>query len=674
MPNALEKVVFNIPFDRIGSKDVLPAVDSLLRQCQKSVDAVKSAEPTYDGTLDALERATETIEFAMGVVDHLESVATTDALRAAYNEARPKVSAFFSSLSMDEVLFNAIKRFSETAEAQSLSATQARFLKKTLTDFRRNGVELPADKKKQMAAVDVELSELTTKFSQNTLDETNAFQLIITEEDKLSGLPDSAIAAAKDSAEKKGVNGWRFTLHAPSLMPLLTYLDDRVIREKVWRAYNTRATSGDKDNRSVLLKILELRAKRAALLGYKDFSDLVLEDRMAKTGAAAAEFVANLRKKTVSAFERENAELQTFAKEQQGNAAHELRTWDIGYYAEKQRKALFDFDEEELRPYFELESVLKGMFSIVQSLYNIRIVDWETPTWHDDVRTYAVEDADGIRLAAFYADFFPREDKRGGAWMNHLITGEKQTDGSRSPHLGLICTNANPPVGDKPALLTHRDVETLFHEFGHLLHHCLTTVEVRSLAGVNVAWDFVELPSQIMENWCWEREALDRFAKHYETGEPIPDVLFDKMLRARTYRAANAQMRQLGFSSMDLALHREYDEEKDGDVMQFARGILQTFSSTELPKDYGMVAGFGHLFSSPTGYAAGYYSYKWAEVLDADAFGRFKSEGIVNPEVGQAFREAILSKGDSEDPADLYRAFMGRDPKLDALLERAGLA
>ena len=674
MSNPLTTVSLQIPFDQIGAKHVRPAVDELLQQCQLRVDAIKSGHSTYDGTLGALEAATEVLEFAMGVVDHLESVATTDELRDVYNKARPKVSAFFSSLSMDEELYNAIKRFSQTDEAKKLGPTKTRFLKKSLDDFRRSGVELPPEQKEELAAVDVKLTELTTTFSQNTLDETNAFELVITDESQLAGLPTSAIDAAKANASQKGVDGWRFTLHAPSLTPLLTYLDDRSIRHKVWTAYNTRATSGSKDNRDVLLQILNLRSKRAALLGYEDFSDLVLEDRMAKNGSAANEFVVGLYQKTLATFERENSELQAFRKSIEGDSAPKLETWDIGYYAEKQRKALFDFDEEELRPYFELESLLGGLFSIVQSLYDIRIVEWQTPVWHEDVRSYAIQDAEGTMLAAFYADFFPREDKRGGAWMNHFITGTPTPGGGRSPHLGLICTNANPPIGDKPALLTHRDVETLFHEFGHLLHHCLTTVDVRSLAGVNVAWDFVELPSQIMENWCWEREALDRFAKHYETQEPIPDTLFTKMLRARTYRAANAQMRQLGFSAMDLSLHREFNAARDGDVMHYARDILQRYASTSLPTTYGMVAAFGHLFSSPTGYAAGYYSYKWAEVLDADAFGRFKSEGIVNPIVGQEFREKILSKGDSEDPAQLYRAFMGRDPKIDALLERAGLA
>jgi oligopeptidase A len=370
---------------------------------------------------------------------------------------------------------------------------------------------------------------------------------------------------------------------------------------------------------------------------------------------------------------RSNEALQRYRHELEGPSAPKLEPWDVAYYAEKQRQAHYDFNEEELRPYFPLDRVLTGLFATAEALYGIRIVEREAANWDSEVRSYAIEGRDGRMLAAFYVDLFPRENKRGGAWMNGLVSAAyDETD--PQPHLGLFCANVNPPVGGKPALLTHREVETLFHEFGHLLHHCLSRVSVRSLAGTNVAWDFVELPSQIMENWCWERSGLDLFAEHFETGDPIPDALYDKMIRARTYRAANAQMRQLGFATVDLALHRDFDGGRDGDVMAYGRALLQTHSPVELPDDYAMLAGFSHIFAHPVGYAAGYYSYKWAEVLDADAFTRFKKEGVTNPKVGRAFRESILSKGNSQDPAKLYRDFMGRDPRLEPLLERAGLA
>ncbi|MEM7137624.1 MAG: M3 family metallopeptidase [Myxococcota bacterium] len=673
MHNPLIQLGFDIPFDTIEAKHVEPAVDALLASAGEAIRAIIEQEGprTYHNTLRALEDATEKLELAMTVVGHLESVATTEALRAAYNVARPKTSAFWSELAMNDRLFAAIKSFAATGEAKALGPTEARFLEKTLDDFRRSGAELDPDGKQKLQEIEVTLTKLTTQFSQNVLDETNAFELVIDEEAKLAGLPESAKAAAAENAKHKGLTGWRFTLQAPSLIPLLTYLDDAGIREHVWRAFNTRATSAPHDNRALIEKILELRADKARLLGYADFADLVTEDRMAKTGAAAAAFIDDLRNKTETAFSRENEALEAYRQRLEGSGATALAPWDVAYYAEKQRLAEYDFDEEELRPYFPLDRVLEGLFATAERLYEIRIAEREAATWDDAVKTYAIEDANGEMFAAFYADLFPRENKRGGAWMNGLISAATH-GGTSAPQLGLFCANVNPPVGGKPALLTHREVETLFHEFGHLLHHCFSRVSVRSLAGANVSWDFVELPSQIMENWCWERSGLDLFAAHYETGARIPDDLYEKMVRARTYRAANAQMRQLGFAATDLALHRRYTP-GDTNAMRFGREILQAHSATPLPDDYAMLAGFGHIFAHPVGYAAGYYSYKWAEVLDADAFTRFKREGVVNPAVGRAFRDTILAKGNSEDPETLYEAFMGRGPSLEPLLERAGL-
>ncbi len=674
MANPLIQLGFEIPFDQIEAAHVEPAIEALLAESSAAVDAiVASKKPrTYANTLGALEAATEMLERASTVVGHLESVATNDALRAAYNITHPKVSAFWSELAMNDALYDAVRAFSKTDEAKALPPTEARFLQKTLDDFRRHGAELAADDKAKLRAIEVELTKLTTQFSQNVLDETNAFEMLITDEAKLAGLPESAKEAAAENAKAKGAEGWRFTLHAPSMIPVLTYLDDGPIREQVWRAYNGRAVSGLRDNRPIITRILELRRAKAELLGYADFSELVTEDRMAKTGATARAFIEDLRRRTMDAFERENQQLQAFRIEIEGDSAPPLEPWDLAYYAEKQRQAKYDFNEEELRPYFPLDRVLGGLFSTAEALYEIEIVEREAATWDPEVKAYSIRERDGTLIAAFYVDLFPRENKRGGAWMNSLISAAYRDEDPR-PHLGLFCANVNPPVGEKPALLTHLEVETLFHEFGHLLHHCFSRVTVRSLAGTNVAWDFVELPSQIMENWCWERMGLDLFAAHYETGERIPEALYEKMVRARTYRAANAQMRQLGFSAVDLALHQDYRPDADGDVMAYAREIIQGYSPTTLPDDYAMLAGFSHVFAHPVGYAAGYYSYKWAEVLDADAFTRFKQEGIANPKVGRAFRNTILSKGNSEEPEKLYRDFMGRGPELGPLLERAGL-
>jgi oligopeptidase A len=673
MTNPLIQLDFDVPFDQIGAAHVEPAVDALLASSKSAVDAVieDSTPRTFASTLGALEDATEQLELAMTVIDHLESVATTDALREAYNATRPKVSAFWSELAMDDGLYQAVRVFAKTEEAKSLPPTEARFLKKTLDDFRRHGAELGPDDKAKLKTIEVELTKLTTEFSQNVLDETNAFELLVTEEAKLEGLPNTAILAAAENARAKDLQGWRFTLQAPSMIPLLTYLDDAGIREQVWRAYNTRAVAGSRDNRPIIERVLELRGAKAKLLGYADFSDLVTEDRMAKTGSKARAFIDDLREKTRAAFDRENDALMEYRRKIEGADANPIQPWDVAYYAEKQRQDEYDFNEEELRPYFPLDGVLDGLFATAQALYDIRIVEREAATWDDAVKTYAIED-DGTMIAAFYVDLFPRENKRGGAWMNGLIAAAYRPNHA-SPHLGLFCANVNPPVGGKPALLTHLEVETLFHEFGHLLHHCFSRVSVRSLAGTNVAWDFVELPSQIMENWCWERSGLELFATHYETGEPIPEALYAKMIRARTYRAANAQMRQLGLATVDLALHRDYEPGSGADVMAYARDILQAHSASELPSDYSMLASFGHIFAHPVGYAAGYYSYKWAEVLDADAFTRFKKEGITSSAVGRAFRNTILARGNSEEPAKLYEEFMGRGPELEPLLERAGL-
>jgi oligopeptidase A len=420
----------------------------------------------------------------------------------------------------------------------------------------------------------------------------------------------------------------------------------------------------------VIARILELRKQKAQLLGFKDFADLVLDDRMAKKGADAQKFINELTEKTINAFERENAELLAFRRELEGPNADELRPWDIAYYAEKLLKARYELDEEELRAYFPAERALDGAFRLAEQLYGVKLEPiTNLPTWDPEVRSYRLNDENGVELGVFYVDLYPRENKRGGAWMHGLVASVPPT-----PNLAVFCLNASPPAGGKPSLLLHRDVETLFHEFGHLLHHCLSRVSVRSLAGTRVAQDFVELPSQIMENWCSERDALNLFARHFETNASIPDVLLERLRRVRTFRAANGQMRQLGFASVDLALHIDYDATKDGDVMSYARDVMSKFSTTQLPDDYAMLASFSHLFGHPIGYAAGYYSYKWAEVLDADAFSRFKAEGVLNPKVGREFRDRVLSQGDSSDPMDLFVAFMGRKPRVEALLEREGLA
>ena len=674
--NPLLQLSFKVPFDRIRAEHVQPAIGELLREARARIDALaaNTAPRTFDNTLMALDTITEPLDEAMSVVRHLESVATYPELRAAYNAVQPEVSSFYSGIPLHAGLWQAIRTYAATEEASALTGTWRRFLTKTIDNFRRHGADLDPQNKARLEAMDMELATVTTKFSQNVLDATNAFELVIADEAGLAGLPPSAVAAARASAEQKGLVGWRFTLQAPSYTPVMMYLNDAGVRQQMYRAYAVRASSGEYDNRPSLSRILELRRAKAELLGFRNFADLVLHDRMAHTGQRALEFLEDLKHKTERQFARENRELLEFRRGLEGADAPELQPWDVAYYAEKQRAALYDFDEEELRPYFPLERVVDGLFATVERLYGIRVAEEPgVPVWDPQVRYYGVHDRDGVFIGGFYADWYPRENKRGGAWMDALITGCPADLPGSKPHLGLICGNLTPPLADRPALLTHYEVTTIFHEFGHLLHHLLSRVEVRSLAGTSVAWDFVELPSQIMENWTWEREPLDLFARHYQTGAPIPAELFEKMVRARNFRSANAHMRQLGFGFLDLALHIDYDPARDGDAITYTRGILQQYSPAPLPPDHAMAAAFTHLFASPVGYGAGYYSYKWAEVLDADAFTRFRTHGIFSPEVGAEFRDVILSRGDSEDPAELYRKFMGRDPDPNALLERSGL-
>jgi oligopeptidase A len=674
--NPLLEIRFRIPFDRIHAAAVEPAAASVLRDARARLEdiAAQGGERTWDNTMRALDTLTEPLDFVFGLVRHLESVATYPELRAALNAVQPEIGAFYAGIALHAGLWQAIKAYAGTSESAALTGPRRRYVVKTVEAFRRAGADLDPASKKRLEEIDVELTTITTKFGENVLDSTNAFERVFANEADLAGLPASALAAARASAARKNLDGWRFTLQAPDYLAVTTYLDNAAVRREFYEAFTTRATEAERDNRPIVARILELRRAKAGILGFHNFADLVLEDRMAHDSARALAFLEDLKAKTEARFRAENRELLEFRRSVEGPAAAEVEPWDVAYYAEKQRAALYDFDEEALRPYFPLDRVVDGLFALAGRLYGIRVTqEAGVPSWDPQVRYYNVHDADGTLLGGFHADWYPRENKRGGAWMDALITGGP-TPAEFRPHLGLICGNLTPPIGERPALLTHREVETIFHEFGHLLHHLLSRVEIRSFAGTSVAWDFVELPSQIMENWCWEREALDLFAAHWETGERLPEDLFQKMKRARTFRAGNAQMRQLGFGFIDMLLHTRYEPARDGDPVAFSRRLIQEFSPAPLPPQHAMVAAFTHLFASPVGYGAAYYSYKWAEVLDADAFTRFHAEGIFSREVGAQFRERILERGDSEDPAVLYRDFMGREPDPNALLVRSGLA
>ena len=664
MQNPLLTLSLPFDFNAIDAACVVLGITELTKRAKEKLALIANAPSggeTYESTLGAIEVATSELERAALVCEHLEAAANTPAFREAWGEAQPMVSAFWSELPLDPNLYGALVRLSTSTAAATLTTIQKRHLTKTLDEFKRHGAELAEDGKKKLTELDVELAKLTTKFSQNVLDATNAFELVVEDESRLLGLPPLAKQAARASAESKSLPGHRFTLHAPSLIPALTYLEDRTLRETLYRAHNERASGGAFDNRGLIRQILGLRQARAKLLGFSTFADLVTHDRMAKSGTRARAFVAELRDKTKAAFTADKTGLQDFA-------GHPLGPWDVGYYAERLRRERYDFDEEQLRPFFPLEQVLKGAFATLERLYGVTFAPADMPTWHESVRPYHLLDGDAL-LAHVYVDLFPRDNKIQGAWMAPLKTG---TGGE--PHVAVVAANFTPSVGSTPALLTHREVETLFHELGHLMHQCLSKVTVRRLAGTNVAWDFVELPSQIMENWTWEREAVDLFARHFETNDTIPNELFEKLQRARTYRAASIQMQQLGYAELDLDLHTEFDPSSEEDPVDRARRILAEHVTAPLPESFAMLASFGHLFGGAIGYAGGYYSYKWAEVLDADAFGRFREEGLFSREVGAAFRANILSQGDAEDPEALFKTFRGRDPDMAPLMRRLGLA
>jgi oligopeptidase A len=665
-----------IPFNDINPNDIPTIINTVIAKARADLASIKNQRSprTFDNTMLPLDNLGVELDFAHGVLAHLESVATTPEWRTAYNKILPQVTEFKSSIVLDHELWGAIKSFAATEEAGSLSGHLKRFLEKTIELFRRSGADLDPTAKARLNAINTELAELTNSFSQNTLDATNSFEYHTENPADLAGLPRSAIDMGSNAAASKGLSGWLYTLHAPSLIAITTYADNSELRERFYRAYNTRCAEGSYDNIPALARILDLRREKAKILGYSDFSDLVLGDRMAKDGEKAAAFVDDLRSRVKPFFKRETEELFSFVWNNYNIAKDALKPWDIAYYVEKMRKELYDFDEEQLRPYFSLPKVIDGLFEVTGRVFGIKVVpNTELPTWDKDVKGYSVYDEESNELlGTFYADLFPRDNKRGGAWMNTLLACAG-SDGGNLHHVGLIAGNFTPPTDNTPALLTHDEVTTLFHEFGHLIHLLCNKTELRSQTMDYVAWDFIELPSQILENWCWERESLDIFAAHYQDSSKLPEELLGKMLRARNFRTASHYMRQLGFSTVDLALHREDYLDNHSTVVDYSREILNQHSPVELPDYYKMILSFTHLFSSPVGYASGYYSYLWAEVLDADAFSIFRANGIFDKTTGLKFRNTVLSSGDSIGPEKLFKSFAGRAPRTTALLERAGL-
>ncbi len=663
-------------FSKIRPEDVEPAIDQLLAENRRRIAELldQVSEPSWDNLVEPIEEWEDRLERAWSPVSHMNAVVNSDALRAAYNACLPKLSDYGTEMGQNERLFLAYKSVAEHAE--SLDEGQRKVLENALRDFHLSGVDLPRDKKERFKAISQELSSLTSRYSENVLDASNAWTKRLDDVAALAGLPQSALDLARHTAQQRGEEGWLLTLDYPSYFPVMTYADDASLRRELYLAYQTRASdqgphAGQYDNSELMERILTLRHEQSQLLGFANFAERSLARKMARSTDEVMHFLHDLAARSKPQADREFAELSAFAAQQCG--VDELKPWDVAYYSEKLRQHSHSITQEEVKPYFPAPRVIAGMFEVVGRLYGVTFhrVDG-IDTWHPDVRFYEIRDIDGALRAQFYLDLYARQNKRGGAWMGDCQTRMKTRSVEQMPVAYMVC-NFTPPVGDRPPLLTHDEVETLFHEFGHGLHHMLTRVDYAAIAGINgVAWDAVELPSQFMENFCWEREALDLFAAHFETGERIPDDLYRRMLTARNFQSGMTMVRQLEFALFDFRLHREFDPAQGGRIYEILDEVREEVAVILPPSWSRFAHAFSHIFAG--GYAAGYYSYKWAEVLSADAFSLFEENGVFDQATGQSFLHNVLEQGGSKDAMDLFVAFRGREPRIDALLRHSGIA
>ena len=665
------------PFSKIKNEDFLPAFQKGIELAKAEIDAIvrNPIKPTFENTIEALAFSGDVLDRISSIFFNLNSAETSDEMQKIAQEVSPLLSEFGNDIRLNPDLFARVKVVYEQKEHLNLNPEQTTLLDKKYKSFSRNGANLSEDKKTQLREIDKELSKLSLQFGENVLAETHAFELHITDENDLAGLPEGTREAAHSLAKSQEKEGWIFTLDHPSYIPFVTYADNRELRKKMAIASGARAFQNNEfDNQEIVLKIAKLRFDRAQVLGYKTHSHFVLEERMAETPDKVISFSNDLLAKAKPAAEKEFDQLSAFAKELDG--IEQLEKWDGAYYSEKLKQQLFSLDDEILKPYFQLEKVLDGAFTVAQKLYGITFEEtFEIDKYHEDVKTFEVKDEDGQLVAIFYTDFFPRKGKRNGAWMTSFKSQYIKKGINERPHISNVC-NFTPPIAasekseDKPSLLTFNEVTTLFHEFGHGLHGMLANTTYPGLSGTSVYWDFVELPSQIMENWCYEPEALALFAYHYETGEMIPMELVHKIKESASFQEGMATMRQLSFGLLDMGWHGQ-DPSNIKDIKTFE---IEQFAATQLypdVKENAMSTAFSHIFQG--GYSSGYYSYKWAEVLDADAFEYFQEKGIFNKEIATKFKENILSKGGTEHPMILYKRFRGQEPKPEALLKRAGL-
>ncbi|MGL6627422.1 oligopeptidase A [Aeromonas jandaei] len=667
------------PFSQIQPDHVQPAVTQAIADCkQKIKDVLAHTEPhTWDSLIAPLEEVNDRLARIWSPVSHLNSVLNSEPLRAAHDACLPLLSEFQTYVGQHEGLYQAYLALSESDDFPRLGGAQRKEIQNTLRDFRLSGIGLPAEAQQRYGEIQARLSELASRFSNNVLDATQGWHKLVADEAELAGLPESVLAAARQMAELKGKEGWLFTLDIPSYLPVMMYADNRELRAEMYEAFTTRASDqgpngGKWDNSAIMTELLTLRSELARLLGFANYAELSLATKMADKTSQVVDFLTDLAAKSLPQGKAELEEIRAFAAEQHGQS--ELAAWDIAYYAEKLKQHKFSISDEQLRPYFPANKVVKGLFEVVKRVFGMKVRErLGIDTWHPDVRFYDIFDSEDELRGSFYLDLYAREHKRGGAWMDVCLGRRYRQDGSLQKPVAYLTCNFNGPVDGKPALFTHDEVVTLFHEFGHGIHHMLTRIDVAGVAGINgVAWDAVELPSQFLENWCWESEALAFISGHYETGEPLPADLLEKMLTARNFQAAMQMLRQLEFALFDFRLHQEFDPAKPDQIPALLDEVRSQVAVMTPPAFNRFQHSFSHIFAG--GYAAGYYSYKWAEVLSADAFSRFEEEGIFNPATGQSFLQNILEKGGSKEPMELFRAFRGREPKVDALLRHSGIA
>lgn len=667
------------PFSQIRPDQVQPAVTQAIADCkQKIADVLAQRDPhTWDSLIAPLEEVNDRLSRIWSPVSHLNSVLNSEALREAHDACLPLLSEFQTYVGQHEGLYQAYLALAESDDFPLLSGAQRKEIQNTLRDFRLSGIGLPAEAQQRYGEIQARLSELASRFSNNVLDATMGWSKLVTDEAELSGLPASALAAARQLAEHKEQQGWLFTLDIPSYLPVMMYADNRELRAELYEAFTTRASdrgpnAGKWDNSAIMTELLSLRRELAQLLGFGNYAELSLATKMADRTEQVVGFLTDLAAKSLPQGKAELEEIRAFATEQHGQS--ELAAWDIPYYAEKLKQHKFAISDEQLRPYFPANRVVKGLFEVVRRVFGMKVRErLGIDTWHPDVRFYDIFDAEEELRGSFYLDLYAREHKRGGAWMDVCLGRRYRQDGSLQKPVAYLTCNFNGPVDGKPALFTHNEVVTLFHEFGHGIHHMLTRIDVAGVAGINgVAWDAVELPSQFLENWCWESEALAFISGHHETGEPLPADLLEKMLTARNFQAAMQMLRQLEFALFDFRLHQEFDPANPELIPALLAEVRGQVAVMTPPEFNRFQHSFSHIFAG--GYAAGYYSYKWAEVLSADAFSRFEEEGIFNPATGHSFLTHILEKGGSKEPMELFRAFRGREPQVDALLRHSGIA